>query len=497
LTTSSWLTIKSTAIENILIRSEFIQNFMNKVFSVSLRTISRCVVKAKQQKQKLFRTKSDRMASTGSGPSPSSPVIQRTLTRIPSTVKNSSPKNMNKNQGEKPLPLELQFHLRSFRKKKTFCDSWSNPATQRDYSSQAMTEGLISKKLLQEEYYKEKEGGGGGGERNGKTRVNNVNLEYSEDDDRMKRFALLHQQREEEMEIERQRRLQVIEEVSFLPLPFHHHILSLSVSLSLQQKRLREKEALLKQQEELEEKQRLEKMKQDFLHRILTEQNQRARLMKQKRDSKERRLLLQEELLKNEKENEKLELKAMYGEDVRREENLEKQRKKILQFGNRTRPNSASSTHVGGGAPSGVRKKLMSHLNRDEEEKEPEVGTAAAGLSHDQGADFVKKTELPKVPHTRIIKKVVPVISKEEEERLRLEKEEKDREKQRQQVLTPISSLPSSVSSQFCQELREIALKKRLAAKLAQEKEEKEKAAFAEEMKKKEQELVRSTLPLS
>jgi hypothetical protein len=45
--------------------------------------------------------------------------------------------------------------------------------------------------------------------------------------------------------------------------------------------------------------------------------------------------------------------------------------------------------------------------------------------------------------------------------------------------------------------LREIALKKRLAAKLAQEKEEKEKAAMTEEVKKKEQELVRLLSPFS
>jgi hypothetical protein len=45
--------------------------------------------------------------------------------------------------------------------------------------------------------------------------------------------------------------------------------------------------------------------------------------------------------------------------------------------------------------------------------------------------------------------------------------------------------------------LREIALKKRLAAKLAQEKEEKEKAAMTEEVKKKEQELVRLLSPPS
>jgi hypothetical protein len=181
----------------------------------------------------------------------------------------------------------------------------------------------------------------------------------------------------------------------------------------------------MKQQEELQEKQRLEKMKQDFLHRILTEQNQRAKLMKQKRDERERRLYLQDELLKNEKENEKLELKAMYAEDIRREENLEKQRKKILQFGIR-RPNSSGA--------SGVRRKLLSHLNRDEEHQEKESGEPVV--------DVEKKTELPKVP-LKIIKKHVPVISKEEEERLRLEKEEKEREKLRQQVSSSSLDLSS------------------------------------------------------
>jgi hypothetical protein len=85
-----------------------------------------------------------------------------------------------------------------------------------------MTEGLMSTKfypLISEgEDYLNDPQGGGNRERNNKAKMSNVNLEFHEDEDRMRRFALLHQQREEEMEGERQRRLQVIEEVRLISL---------------------------------------------------------------------------------------------------------------------------------------------------------------------------------------------------------------------------------------------------------------------------------------
>lgn len=215
-------------------------------------------------------------------------------------------------------------------------------------------------------------------------------------------------------------------------------------------------------------------MKVEFFQRIVAEQSKRAKIVNKIREDKVKIIQTKEELLKQEKENQKNELKLMFHEDIRFEQNLEKQRKKILQFGqntsqdttigtsvvgvNKTRPNSASM----------FRKKvsLISNENNNNIIKNEGISTTAIEETD------VKKPELPKVG-IKVVKKVVPVLSKEEEERIELEKEEKRKEKALQQ------------------EQREIALKKRLAAKLAQEREEKEKALIAEELKKKEQEMVK------
>ena len=201
-------------------------------------------------------------------------------------------------------------------------------------------------------------------------------------------------------------------------------------------------------------------MKQDFYQRIVAEQMKRAKIVNKIRDHKEKIIQTQEELLKQEKENQKNELKLMFHEDIRFEQNLEKQRKKILQFGqnatqesNKTRPNSASM----------FRKKVSLLSN------ENNIGKNEDNINIEESE--VKKAELPKIT-VKLVKKVVPIISKEEEERLMIEKEEKRKEKLLQQ------------------EQREIALKKRLAAKLAQDREEKEKVLIAEELKKKEHEMV-------
>lgn len=199
----------------------------------------------------------------------------------------------------------------------------------------------------------------------------------------------------------------------------------------MKQKRIREHEAQLKAENELKERQRLEQMKQEFIERIQATQAERAKIMKQKREEKERIRQARDEFLRHEREKEKNEIKLMYAEDTRREENLEKQRKKILQFGQQMtqinekikRPHSASS--------SGVRKKLMSHLQRED--------ILADGEVEEEKVTEMKKPELPKVP--KVIKKVPPPLSKEEEERLRLEKEEQERERIRQQVDTPSLAL--------------------------------------------------------
>jgi hypothetical protein len=236
---------------------------------------------------------------------------------------------------------------------------------------------------------------------------------------------------------------------------------------------------MLKAQAEQREKERLERTKQEFFVRILTEQTERAKAMRQRREEKEKLAQVKEEFLRAEREREKAEGKRMFAEDLRREENLEKQRKKILQFGAASggpsgagneksrRPNSATGA-------SGLRRKLMSHvMNR---------GGGEGGEGEEENLHAEAEAEGRKAPVVRLVKKPVapppPVLSKEEEERLRLEREEKEREKLRQQ------------------ELRELALKKRLAMKLAQEREEKERAALAEEAKKKEQELVSPLSPV-
>jgi hypothetical protein len=226
-TTSTWLNIKATALANTLFRSQLAHNIVTRVITVGLRAITRCVVKAKQHKQAMM------LLSKGK-------TKDATRRRISSSF--SSPMSPS----AKPQPQQQQhfprFHLRSFRRKTSFCDSWYNPATETDYSSQAMTEGLMSSKLHswshEERHFSlgghghghgEGEGGKGAAALRGKS----VSLEVKEEDERQRRLALLHQQREEEMEAERQKRLLYIEEVSLPSLSSSSSSFLSSILLSL------------------------------------------------------------------------------------------------------------------------------------------------------------------------------------------------------------------------------------------------------------------------
>jgi hypothetical protein len=122
-----------------------------------------------------------------------------------------------KQQQSLPTP-QPRFHLSSFRRKTSFCDSWYNPAKEMDYSSQAMTEGLMSSKLHNWSHEDRHYSFGNEGDGIAKSlRMRNVSLEVTEEDERQRRLAQLHKQREEEMEVERQKRLQYIEEVIIPP----------------------------------------------------------------------------------------------------------------------------------------------------------------------------------------------------------------------------------------------------------------------------------------
>lgn len=201
LTTSTWLSIKSTAIDNTIFRASLARNMVNRILSVGVRAIALCIVTARQQKEKVAHSKPNRSYSRGN--SLKSPMAPKKTTK-------AAPR--------------MKFHLTAFRRKISFCHSWYNPATEKDYSAQAMTEGLMSNKfhhyshedhLLHSVLEIEK--------KNQKSSLRTVNIDFvcPEEDERLKRLALLHKQKEEQMEIERQRRLQYIEEVclpSFLPL---------------------------------------------------------------------------------------------------------------------------------------------------------------------------------------------------------------------------------------------------------------------------------------
>lgn len=104
-----------------------------------------------------------------------------------------------------------------YRKKTVFCDFWYNPATSIDYIHQARSSGIIpsnktyhinnnSHDTSASEY---------DNEMNEYSNKKSKNSKYivDEEAERLKRLALLHKQKEEKMEIERQKRLQYIEEV--------------------------------------------------------------------------------------------------------------------------------------------------------------------------------------------------------------------------------------------------------------------------------------------
>lgn len=177
--------------------------------------------------------------------------------------------------------------------------------------------------------------------------------------------------------------------------------------------------------------------------------------MRQKRIEKEKLRQVKEEFEQKEHEKQKFETKLMFLEDSRREELLEKQRKKILQFRNvpsptvsstvsstvlqgdkLKRPGSASTSVTTSGTSSAiaiaastavvtstVRRKLMSHIHKND-------GTE----TQNDRMKVEESEELPRIP-IRVIKKPIPVqLTKEEEEKLKLEKEELEREKLKQQV---------------------------------------------------------------
>lgn len=219
LTTSSWLTIKSTAMERILFRTELAQSIVTQVLHVGIRAISRCITKAKQLKLKRQNSKLPKAGAASLSPTSSSSFKQ--LSRFSSP--NKSPVNTSIKSSKRKSSLSLHglihFHLRSFRCKTSFCDSWYNPATDMDYTMQAMTQGLASSKFHHHRHHDTLEKD----ERDyyliGKEQTEEFNrkggtrVEVNEPDERARRLALLHKQREEEMELERQKRIQYIEEV--------------------------------------------------------------------------------------------------------------------------------------------------------------------------------------------------------------------------------------------------------------------------------------------
>ncbi len=90
-------------------------------------------------------------------------------------------------------------------------------------------------------------------------------------------------------------------------------------------------ELKLIEQEEVMRRAIKEKSKLDFLRRLEAEQSERARVVNMVREKKERIRQDKDAQLKLERENEVIENKLMYAEDLRFFENLEKIRRKRLK----------------------------------------------------------------------------------------------------------------------------------------------------------------------
>ena len=181
------------------------------------------------------------------------------------------------------IPVQFKFHDTAWRRRTIFTDKYLNPATDPKHPHYARGKMSMADVALMVEEQRKR--------------------------NKMEEVIRLHKQREEEMRQEKTLRLQMIYE----------------------QKRKKEQERNAQEEQELLRKATKEKSKLEFLRRVEVEQSERAKLVNQVRDKKDKIRQEREALARQEIENETAENKLMYAEDVRFFQNLEKVRKQRLK----------------------------------------------------------------------------------------------------------------------------------------------------------------------
>jgi hypothetical protein len=182
------------------------------------------------------------------------------------------------------VPVLFKFHDSAWRRRTYFTDAYLNPATDMDHPRYVAKGKITMLEVAQQ-------------------------VEERRKRSKMEEVMRIHKQREEEMRQERVLRLQMIEE----------------------QKVKKEQELNKQEQRELMRKANKEKAKIEFLRRVEIEQSERAKVVNQVRGKKDKLRQEREAQAKQESDNETLENKLMYAEDVRFFQNLEKVRKQRLK----------------------------------------------------------------------------------------------------------------------------------------------------------------------
>jgi len=182
------------------------------------------------------------------------------------------------------VPVHFKFHDTAYRRRTVFTDGYVNPAKDMDHPNYRGTGALSMAEVCLQVAERKKRS-------------------------KMEEVMRLHKQREEAMAQERVLRLQMIEE----------------------DKKKKELEQTKHEQQSFINKAKKEKSKVDFLRRVETEQIERAKVVNQVREKKEKVRREREAQAKREQENEAQENKLMYAEDIRFFQNLEKVRKQRLK----------------------------------------------------------------------------------------------------------------------------------------------------------------------
>mmetsp|Transcript_15431 Transcript_15431/g.23278 ORF Transcript_15431/g.23278 Transcript_15431/m.23278 type:complete len:1352 (+) Transcript_15431:169-4224(+) len=498
-TIQTWMLIEKLACSNVAIVRDASSRMLTRVLDIGTRTASLCIAAAKKKKL------TGRASNKGHSQSMSSLRLKRAGRGGPKARAGSY------RLARGYLGGHLKFNDPSYRHKRIFTDGWYNPANKMNYAPQSSTDSSPCRNDSPSSSFQSPQGKGmfvtqsspslhnhatvcrADTRDDDKLSKTNIGNEMDPDEEKAIRLAMLHRQQEEKRKLEAANRLKLIEEHK------------------------RHKEAIEKLRREAIEREKMRKdgLKKEFMERIVTQQMQRAKVVNQLREKRKHAERKRQELEHAERENAKMELKLMFAEDIRFEQNLEKQRKKNAAFkldlsglnadvlkrkhslasarsGKNTSKGKTPRTARGGSVDNVSDERDLENNNSTEAEKEKyqvqtqrkaESQKCAASRVAAEKEDRVRAAlveEMKKNEHRMRLEKLKsckskpkqPVLSAEEEAAIALEKERKEKERARQQAL------------------REAALKKRVAARIAAEKEEKERAALAEEIKKKEMEMI-------